>query len=56
VMASRSSARNGSEVGPELTHQTLPEARQVGPELTYRWGRNSPAKPKVSRTAPKAML
>jgi hypothetical protein len=27
-------------VGPELTHRTHPEVRQVGPELPHKWGRN----------------
>ena len=33
-----------STVGPQLT-KPAPPAPRVGPELTYRWGRNSPAEP-----------
>jgi len=35
----------GDEVGPEPIHNQGLQDRQLGPELTRKWGRNSPAKP-----------
>src|ERR1019366_2987469 len=37
-----------STVGPQPT-KPAPPAPRVGPELTYRWGRNSPAEPAIYR-------
>jgi hypothetical protein len=35
----------GYEVGPEPIHNQGLQDRQLGPELTRKWGQNSPAKP-----------
>jgi hypothetical protein len=38
----------GYEVGPEPIHNQGLQDRQLGPELTRKWGQNSPAKPIMS--------
>src|ERR1035441_9911712 len=44
----RATAILGYEVGPEPIHNQGLQDRQLGPELTRKWGQNSPAKPIMS--------